>query len=180
MAGRDGFLFTEMAKTVQKSSGRQNDGSRGDHCSVSEFHSGYRSIFGDYPLHAGGNQRESELGFDHLPHVLRIEVFTNVRTDGLYGRPASGSNPADMGQCVIGRHAHLATDRINLASDVALCRPADAAITREISDAFKTQCDARHFSAHPGGGKCGFDARMASTNHNDVELVHLESVLGWF
>lgn len=178
MAGRDRLLLPEVAKTVQKRSGRQNDGSGGDHRSVSEYHSGYRPIFGDYPLHASGNQRESELGFDHLPHVLRIEILTNVSSDRLNRWSTSGSNPADMGQRVIGRHAHLPTDRINLASNVALCRSADAAIARQISNPIEAQCDARHLSAHPGGRQCSFDARMASTDHNDVERVHSGIVLG--
>jgi hypothetical protein len=81
---------------------------------------------------------------------------------------------------VIGRNAHLATDRINLASKMSLCRTADAAIARQISNPIEAQCDAGNLPAHPGGGKCGFDARMASTDHNDVERVHWEIVLGWF
>ena len=157
-----------MDEAAQKRAGGEHDGGGANAAAVREPHA----------AHAVRDQKVVDLGLDHrqirrLPqrflHRRRVKLAVGLRAWAAHRRTFAAIEEAELDAGRIRHPAHQAIKRIDLTNEMALAEPADGGIARHGADGGETLGDQRRARAHPGRGRRGFAAGMATADHNHVE-----------
>ena len=109
-------------------------------------------------------------------HRRRIELAISLGARPADGRTLAAIEKAKLDAGLIGDTAHETVQRVDLADQVALAKPADGRVAGHRPDGRKLVGQQRCARAHARGRSRGFTAGVAATDHDDVErcLVHLD------
>jgi len=81
-------------------------------------------------LHEAAADVEAWLPFDDPPHLAHVELLVGLRPQGLDSRTLARVQHADLDGRAVDRSAHFASERIDLADQVALCRSSNRRVAR--------------------------------------------------
>ena len=102
-------------------------------------------------------------------HPPAIHALVRLRARRPHGRPAAAIEQLELNAGGVDRAAHQPAQRVDLANQVSLRRPADRRIARHVRDGIGGQRAQPDVRATPRGRRCGLTAGVAGANHDDVE-----------
>ena len=88
------------------------------------------------------------LPLQRILHRQAIGLFVALRAQRLHGWPLGGIEQAHLNEGAVGRAAHLAAERVDLAHEMTLGRPADGWIARHQGDTIEVHRQQEGASSH--------------------------------
>ena len=115
-------------------------------------------------------QMQVRLVLDHRTHRGLVERAIGLGTGGAHGRALARVEGAKLNAATIGRAAHDAAQRIDLAHQMPLADAADRRVARHLADGFDIVGEQQRTRAHAGGRGRGLGPGVAAADNDDVEL----------
>lgn len=182
LTGSDGLGFAFVAKAIEERTGGNNDGSAIDDYgligSVGEnFDSCDCFALGDYSKDLTLKKCEVCLILEDPLHEFGVGVLADLGAKGLNGGALSGSDPAVVGQGVVGCDGHLSAKGIDFASNMPFSGPTNAAVAREVTDSVGAEGHAQSVYADSRRGESGFNSGVSGTDNDDVKVLHCSDIV---
>ena len=112
---------------------------------------------------------------EKMSHRTSIETAIALCARRPHRRPLAAIQHAELQHGEIGRAAHDAAERIDLADHCALGDAADRRIARHLADGLERARNDRDASADPSSSNSGLGAGVAGADDDDVELSFVRS-----
>ena len=115
---------------------------------------------------------QPRLAHQRPAHEGLVEPLVHLRAERLDSGAFAGVEHADVGVGGVGRERLLTAERVDLAHEVTLRRPADAAVAGHVGDGVDIDRQKKRIEAHPRGRKRGLAARMPRPDDYDIVGSH--------
>jgi hypothetical protein len=132
---------TDVDETVQKGSGRKDQGLCRKRFAKVGFHAGDPVAFNQNFLNRGLFDQEVFLILHSLFHPKAVMLSVHLGPGGANGWPFGGIELAELNPGFICCHGHLATEGIDLFDEMALGKPTDSGIAGHITHLIDVLCD---------------------------------------
>ena len=129
-------------------------------------------------LARGRKDDAADLALPHFEVILREEraahsaligAFVCLRAQGMHGRALAGIEHAALNERVVDGAAHFAAERVHLAHQMALGRPADGGVAGHERDGVQIERQQQRGHAHARSGQRRLAARMPRAD--DAKIV---------
>ncbi len=107
-------------------------------------------------------------GFECLLHDLGVQALVGLGTQRLDGWAFAFVEQPDLDEGAVGDAAHEPAQRVDLADEVALGRPADRGVAGHVGQFVEVDREQQGAAAHAGGGVRGLAAGVPGADHDDV------------
>ena len=168
---RGRLALADVNEAAQEGAGGQYDRARREHAPVRESHRRDAALRENQVVRLALEHFEP-LGFaDRLLHRCGVKLAVSLGARPAHRRALAAVEHAELDPAVIGYAAHQAVERIDLAHQVAFAEPSDRGVARHRADGREPVGQERGAGAHARRRGCGFAARVAAADHDDVEIL---------
>ena len=122
-------------------------------------------------------QVEPLLPLHHGLHGEPVKLFVALKAGGLNRRTLGGVEQTEMDCRLIRNLSHLAPQGIDFLDQLTLGQASDGGIAGHQGDGIQADVEQGRFTTHPRRGQCGFTARMASPDDNDIVPIHFGNLM---
>ncbi len=172
-AARGVVLHPNMDEALKKGAGREDNCRRLEDLTDLGFNAAHGAVLDDQALDAGLAHLQVGGAFEHPLAAGSISGLVGLRASSANGRAFARVEKAELNSSFVGRQAHLAAERVDLADQVSLADAADRGIARHLAYMVEVECEHQGVRAHPGGGQCSFNTGVTGADNDDV-VVHFE------
>src|SRR5208283_2482158 len=178
IAGAPGgiILQPDMDEALQKRAGCENDGAAFEDLANLRLDAAHRPVLDDQALDACLTHLQIGGSLEHALAARAIGGLVCLRATRTDGGSLARVEEAELDSSLVGRQAHLAAERVDLADQVSLADTADRGIAGHLADMIEVKREHQGARTHPGRGQRGFDTGMAGADDDDV-VVHCKSAI---
>ena len=132
------------------------------------LHADHAAALDQHAAHLPLAEVEPPRVLDHPLHRRAVAGAVALRARGADGGAARGIERPELDGREVGDAAHLAAERVDLADQVALRRPADGGVARHLADAVEAHRQHERGRAHARRRQRGLAPGMARADHDHV------------
>ncbi len=175
-AARRIVLHPDMHEALQERAGGEDYRRRLEDLANLRLDAAHRAVLDDQALDARLPHLQIRRSLEHALAARAIRGLVGLRTPRTHGGSLARIQKSKLDSGLVGRQAHLAAERVNLADQVALADTADRRVARHLADMVEVEREHQRARTHPGRSQRGFDTGMAGTDDDNV-VVHGESAI---
>ena len=168
----------DMDPAGEKRSGSQHDRSRTEAQTHLGHHAGHAPALDDEVVDRLLEHAEVRLRLDHRADRRPVQHAVGLAARRAYRGALRSIQRAPLDTGAIRSLAHRATERVDLAHEVALADAANRRVAAHLADRFDAMAEQQRVRTTARRGKRSFGAGVATTDDDDVIVVHWESLAG--
>jgi hypothetical protein len=160
-----------MDQPAQEGAGGQHHGAGREAPPVRRDDAGDAALIHNEVLDRGLDHLEAWGGCDRRLHGPAVELAVGLGAGALHRGAFAAVQHPELDAGGVGDPSHEAVKGVDLAHQMALAEAADSRVAGHLADVGEAVGDEGRPGAEPRGGRGGLAARMAATNHDDVEAL---------
>ena len=138
-AARRPLLVADVHEAVQKRARRDDERAARDPPAVLEREAADAPVLDQHPAGASEHPGDVRLRGERVAHPCAVSMLVRLRARRPHRRAAAAVEQLELNAGRVDRQAHQAAERVDLADEVALRRPADRRIARHQRDGLGRQ-----------------------------------------
>ncbi len=114
-------------------------------------------------------QQQAGLALQLALHDFAVLAPVDLRPQRMDGRPLAAVQHPALDEALVGRAAHLAAERVELADEVPLRRPADGGVARAVSHRVQIDGENNRLTPQASRGEARLDSRVPRADDGHVD-----------